>query len=218
MSSVAGSATVPAASQTDEWLRNARLTRLLSGLSLVWLGVEGTVAIIAGVMAGSVALLAFGLDSVIEGVASLVIIWRFSGSRLFSERAELRAQRLVALQFFVLVPLIGYAAVEKLVTGGEVETSALGIGLTIATLAICQPLGAAKRRLGAKLDSRATVGEGTQNLLCGYLALAVLGGLLANAFFGLWWLDPIVALLIAGVALREGREAWRGEDVCCASC
>jgi len=218
MSSVAGSATVPAASQTDEWLRNARLTRLLSGLSLVWLGVEGTVAIIAGVMAGSVALLAFGLDSVIEGVASLVIIWRFSGSRLFSERAELRAQRLVALQFFVLVPLIGYAAVEKLVTGGEVETSALGIGLTIATLAICQPLGAAKRRLGAKLDSQATVGEGTQNLLCGYLAFAVLGGLLANAFFGLWWLDPIVALLIAGVALREGREAWRGEDVCCASC
>jgi len=216
MNSVAGSAALPL--QSDEWLRNARLTRLLSWLSLFWLGIEGTVAMIAGLSAGSVALVAFGLDSAIEGVASLVVIWRFSGSRLFSEQAELRAQRLVALQFFVLVPFITFEAVEKLATGGEVETSLLGIGLTIATLAICQPLGAAKRRLGVRLDSRATVGEGTQNLLCGYLALAVLGGLLANAFFGLWWLDPIVALLIAGVALREGREAWRGEACGCASC
>ena len=102
--------------------------------------------------------------------------------------------------------------------GADIDTSYLGIGLTIATLAICQPLGYAKRRLGAKLNSRATVGEGTQNLLCGYMALAVLGGLLANALFGLWWLDPIVALFIAAVALREGRAALRGDDVCCASC
>lgn len=201
-----------------EWLRNARLTRLLSWLSLFWLGIEGTVAIIAGVMAGSVALVAFGLDSAIEGVASIVIIWRFSGSRLFSQQAELRAQQLVAIQFFLLVPFIGYEAIEKLITAGAVESSPLGIGLTIATLAICQPLGLAKRRLGGKLDSRATVGEGTQNLLCGYMALAVLGGLLANTLFGLWWLDPIVALMIAGVALREGRAAWRGDACDCASC
>jgi divalent metal cation (Fe/Co/Zn/Cd) transporter len=217
MSSLAGSTAVPLP-QSDEWLRNARLTRLLSWLSLFWLGIEGAIAIIAGLSAGSVALLAFGLDSAVEGVASVVIIWRFSASRLFSERAELRAQRLVAIQFFILVPFITFEGVEKLLTGGEVETSLLGIGLTIATLAICQPLGAAKRRLGAKLNSRATVGEGTQNLLCGYLALAVLGGLLANAFLGLWWLDPIVALFIAAVALREGREAWRGEACGCASC
>ena len=199
-----------------EWLRLARRTRMLSWLSLAWLTIEGTVAIIAGVMAGSIALVAFGLDSAIEGVASIVIVWRFSGSRLFSDRAERRAQILVAVQFFILAPFITYEAINKLIEGGVVETSWLGIGLTLATLAICQPLGYAKRRLGARLNSRATVGEGTQNLLCGYLAVAVLIGLLATALFGLWWLDPLVALGIAGVALQEGRRALRGES--CAEC
>jgi divalent metal cation (Fe/Co/Zn/Cd) transporter len=201
-----------------EHRRLARQTKLLSWLSLVWLTIEGTVAIVAGVMAGSVALIAFGLDSAVEGVASVVIIWRFSGWRMFSERAEARALRLVAWQFFILVLFITFEAIEKLTTGGEIETSYLGIGLTLATLVICQPLGYAKRRLGARLDSRATVGEGTQNLLCGYMAIAVLVGLLANALFGIWWLDPLVALLIAGVALQEGRKAWRGEtcaEGCC---
>jgi divalent metal cation (Fe/Co/Zn/Cd) transporter len=203
--------------RSDDWVRAARLTRLLSWLSLVWLGIEGAVAIAAGVMAGSIALIAFGLDSAIEGVASVVIIWRFTGSRLFSERAERRAQVLVAAQFFILAPFITYEGVEKLMTGGDIETSWLGIGLTIATLAICQPLGLAKRRLGAKLGSPATVGEGTQNLLCGYLAVAVLVGLLANALFGVWWLDPVVALGIAGVAVQEGRKALRGETCGCVS-
>jgi divalent metal cation (Fe/Co/Zn/Cd) transporter len=208
----------PALPRSDEWLRAARLTKLLSWLSLFWLGIEGVVAIVAGVMAGSVALIAFGLDSAVEGVASVVIIWRFSGSRLFSERAERRAQFLVAIQFFVLVPFIAFEGIEKLATGGEIETSWLGIGLTIATLAICQPLGLAKRRLGAKLGSSATVGEGTQNLLCAYLAIAVLVGLLANTLFGIWWLDPIVALGIAAVAFQEGRKALRGDNCGCATC
>jgi divalent metal cation (Fe/Co/Zn/Cd) transporter len=218
VSAVSDSPAVPLAPRTADWLRAARLTRLLSWLSLFWLGVEGTVAIVAGIMSNSIALVAFGLDSAVEGVASIVIIWRFSGARLFSERAERRAQLLVAVQFFILVPFIAFEAVEKLVTGAEIETSVLGIGLTTATLAICQPLGYAKRRLGAKLNSNATVGEGTQNLLCGYMAVAVLGGLLANALFGIWWLDPIVALFIAAVALREGRAALRGDscaDACC---
>jgi divalent metal cation (Fe/Co/Zn/Cd) transporter len=212
----------PAAAATfphgDEWLRRARLTRLLSWLSLFWLGIEGAVAIVAGVMAGSVALIAFGLDSAIEGIASVVIIWRFSGPRLFSERAERRAQVLVAAQFFILAPFITYEGVEKLLSGGDIETSWIGIGLTIATLAICQPLGLAKRRLGAKLGSSATVGEGMQNLLCGYLAIAVLVGLLANALFGVWWLDPVVALGIAAVAVQEGRKALRGDGCGCAAC
>ena len=214
----ASSAAVAAVARSEEWLRAARLTRLLSWLSLVWLGIEGALAIVAGVMAGSVALVAFGLDSAIEGVASVVIIWRFSGSRLLSERAERRAQVLVAAQFFILAPFITYEGVEKLLTAGDIETSWLGIGLTIATLAICQPLGLAKRRLGTKLGSSATVGEGTQNLLCGYLAIAVLAGLLANALFGVWWLDPVVALGIAAVAVQEGRKALRGEGCGCASC
>jgi divalent metal cation (Fe/Co/Zn/Cd) transporter len=207
-----------ASPRSDGWLRLARRTRLLSWLSLVWLGIEGAVAIIAGVTAGSVALIAFGLDSAIEGVASVVIIWRFTGSRMFSEKAERRAQTLVAIQFFILVPFITFEAVEEVVTGAHAETSYLGIGLTIATLAICQPLGLAKRRLGAKLGSTATVGEGTQNLLCGYLAIAVLAGLVLNALFGIWWLDPLVALGIAGVALQEGRKALRGEGCACATC
>jgi divalent metal cation (Fe/Co/Zn/Cd) transporter len=151
----------PALWRSEDWLRTARLTRLLSWLGLVWLGIEGAVAIGAGLIAGSIALIAFGPDSAIEGVASVVIIWRFSGSRLFSEQAERRAQVLVAAQFFILAQFITYERVEKLVSGGDIDTSWLGIGLTIATLAICQPLGLAKRRLGAKLGSSATVGEGT---------------------------------------------------------
>jgi divalent metal cation (Fe/Co/Zn/Cd) transporter len=203
---------------SDEWLSLARRTRMLSWLSLAWLTIEGTVAIVAGVMAGSVALVAFGLDSAIEGVASVVIVWRFTGWRLLAERAEQRAQRLVAIQFFILAPFITYEALDKLVVGGNVETSWFGIGLTLATLAICQPLGLAKRRLGARLGSSATVGEGLQNLLCAYLAIAVLIGLLANAAFGIWWLDPLVALGIAAVAVREGQKAWRGEGCSCTSC
>jgi divalent metal cation (Fe/Co/Zn/Cd) transporter len=210
---------LPAVTTPDkEWLRLARRTRLLSWLSLAWLGIEGTVAIFAGVMAGSIALVAFGLDSAIEGVASVVIIWRFSGSRMFSERAERRAQVIVAVQFFILAPFITYEALDHLLSGAAAETSWLGIGLTVTTLGICQPLGYAKRRLGEKLGSAATVGEGTQNLLCGYLAVAVLGGLLANTLFGLWWFDPVVALVIAAVAVREGRKSLRGESCSCASC
>jgi divalent metal cation (Fe/Co/Zn/Cd) transporter len=206
----------PLAPRSDQWLRLANRAKLLSWLSLAWLTVEGSVAIVAGVMAGSVALIAFGLDSAIEGVASIVIVWRFSGWRLLSERAERRAQRLVAAQFFVLAPFITYEGLDKLIGGGNVETSWLGIGLTIATLAICQPLGLAKRRIGVKLGSGATVGEGLQNLLCAYLAIAVLVGLLANALFGIWWLDPIIALGIAAVAARGGQKAWRGKGCSCA--
>jgi divalent metal cation (Fe/Co/Zn/Cd) transporter len=208
----------PAVVRSDEWLRLASRAKQLSWLSLAWLTVEGSVAILAGVTAGSVALVAFGLDSAIEGVASIVIVWRFSGWRLLSERAEQRALRLVAIQFFILAPFIIYEGLEKLIVSGDVETSWLGIGLTIATLAICQPLGLAKRRIGAKLGSGATVGEGVQNLLCGYLAIAVLVGLLANTLFGIWWLDPLVALGIAVVAVREGQKAWRGEACDCATC
>lgn len=206
------------AGPSAEWLRLARRTRTLSWLSLAWLGIEGTVAIVAGVTANSIALVAFGLDSAIEGVASLVIIWRFTGSRMLSERAERRAQVLVAAQFFILAPFVAYVALTHLLSGSGPETTWLGVGLTIATLGICQPLGYAKRRLGERLDSSATVGEGTQNLLCGYLAVGVLAGLLANTLFGVWWLDPAVALAIAAVAVWEGRKAMRGESCSCAAC
>ena len=190
---------------------------MLSLLSLVWMGLEGAIAITAGVLAGSIALISFGLDSAIEGFASLVIVWRFTGWRLLSHAAEERAQKLVAIQFFLLAPYVAFEAVHKLVTGEQPQTSWLGIAL-VTSSAIGMPfLGVAKRRLADKLSSVATRGEGTQNLLCAYLAAAVLVGLLGNALLGLWWLDPAAALAVAGVAVKEGRESWRGEG-CCASC
>ena len=207
----------PRVAPDEEWLRAARRARLLSWLSLAWMGAEGAIAVIAGVFAGSIALLSFGLDSAIEGVASLVIVWRFTGWRTLSHEAEERAQKLVAVQFFLLAPYVAFEAIDKLVTGEQAETSWLGIAL-VTSSAIGMPfLGIAKRRLAAELGSVATRGEGTQNLLCAYLAAAVLVGLLGNALFGLWWLDPAAALVVAGVAVKEGRASWRGEG-CCDAC
>lgn len=190
---------------------------MLSWLSLAWMGAEGTIALTAGIMAGSIALVSFGLDSVIEGLASLVIVWRFTGWRLLSQAAEERAQKLVAVQFFILAPYVAFEAVHKLVTSEEPRTSWLGIALVTSSAIGMPALGIAKRRLADKLGSVATRGEGTQNLLCAYLAVAVLVGLLGNAAFGLWWLDPVAALVVAAVAVREGIESWRGEG-CCATC
>jgi divalent metal cation (Fe/Co/Zn/Cd) transporter len=134
------------------------------------MGAEGAIAITAGVLAGSIALLSFGLDSAIEGFSSLVIVWRFTGSRLLSHAAETRAQRLVAVQFFLLAPYVAFESIHKLVVAEEPGTSWLGIAL-VTSSAIGMPfLGIAKRRLAEQLGSVATRGEGTQNLLCAYLA------------------------------------------------
>lgn len=196
----------------EGWHRAARRARLLSWLSLIYMAAEGALAVIAAIIAGSVALLGFGLDSVIEGLASVIIVWRFTGSRTLSETAETRAQKAVAVTFFLLAPYITYDAITTLIGRDHAETSWLGIGLSIASLIVMPLLGIAKRRLGARLDSDATTGEGNQNLLCAYLAAAVLAGLLANTLLGWWWLDPVVALGIAALAVWEGIEAWRGED------
>ena len=204
--------------RSPEWLQAAKRARQLSWLSLAWMSTEGLLGVAAGVMAGSIALTAFGIQSFIEGLASLVIIWLFTGTRLGSNRAEGRAQKFVAIQFFLLVPFVTYEAISKLVTGEHADTSWLGIGLVTTSLIGMPLLGIAKRRLADKLGSVATRGEGTQNLLCAYLAGAVLLGLLGNTLFGWWWLDPIAALVIAAVSMREGRESWRGESCSCASC
>ena len=206
----------PAAVTRDPgWQRAARRARLLSWLSLAYMAAEGAIAITAAVIAGSVALLGFGLDSAIEGLASVIIVWRFTGTRTLSETAEARAQKAVAVTFFLLAPYIAYDAAVALITRSHAETSWLGIGLSIASLILMPALGVAKRRLGTRLGSGATAGEGTQNLLCAYLAAAVLAGLLANTVLGWWWLDPVVALGIAGLAVREGIEAWHGEECIC---
>jgi divalent metal cation (Fe/Co/Zn/Cd) transporter len=180
------------------------------------MGLEGGIAIAAGILAGSVALIGFGIDSGIEGLASVVIIWRFTGARMHSAAAEERAQKLVAIQFFLLAPYVGYEAISHLAAGDHPEVSVLGMVLTTSSLIGMPLLGRAKQKVALQLDSQATHGEGTQNLLCAYLAAAVLVGLLGNALFGAWWLDPVAALFIAAVAVREGLETWRGEG-CCAS-
>lgn len=200
--------------RTEGWQRAAARARLLAWLSLAYMAMEGSVAIVAAVLAGSVALLGFGLDSVIEGLSSVIVVWRFTGARTLSETAEANAQKAVAVTFFLLAPYIGYEASIALVAGDRAATSWLGIGLSIASVIVMPILGVAKQRLGVRLRSGATVGEGLQNLMCAYLAAAVLAGLLANTLLGWWWLDPVVGLGIAALAVWEGIKAWRGEDCC----
>jgi divalent metal cation (Fe/Co/Zn/Cd) transporter len=195
-----------------------RRARLLAGLGLAWHLVEATVALIAGIAAGSIALVGFGADSVVEGAAGVVVLWRFSSSRAGSEGAERRAQRLIGASFFAIAVYVSVEAVRTLLGGDHPETSWVGIGLAVVTLATMPPLAAAKARVGETLDSAATRSEGRQNLLCAYLSAALLVGLVANAALGWWWADPIAALVIAVAAVDEGRDAWRGEgcgDGCC---
>ena len=206
----------PAPSQ-EERQRLARRVRVLSWASLGYMALEGGIAILAGILAGSVALIGFGIDSAIEGFASGIIVWRWASHRVNDENAERRAQKLVALQFFVLAPYVGYESITALIERERPDVSWLGIALSASSVVVMPYLGIAKQRLADQLGSAATKGEGRQNMLCAYLAAALLVGLLGNAAFGAWWLDPIVGLLIAAVAVKEGLEAWRGEGCACVS-
>jgi divalent metal cation (Fe/Co/Zn/Cd) transporter len=195
-----------------------RRARFLARLGLAWHAIEAAVAIGAGIAASSIALVGFGADSLVESLAGLVLLWRFRDRRSHSELAERRAQRLIGLSFLVIAAYVGVEAIRSLIGGHEPSVSYLGIGLAAVTLATMPPLAAAKSRVAHQLGSPATRSEGRQNLLCAYLSAALLVGLGANAAFGWWWADPVTALLIAAVAVNEGREAWRGEgcaDDCC---
>jgi len=194
-----------------------RRARWLARLGLGWHAVEATIAVTAGLTAGSVALIGFGADSLIESAAGLVLLWRFADRRATSERAERLAQRLIGVSFYLLAGYVAVEAVHTLAGGKHPDVSWVGIGLATVTLVTMPLLAAAKARVGERLGSSATKSEGRQNLVCAYLSAALLVGLGANAVAGWWWADPLTALLIAGVAVHEGREAWRG-DACCASC
>ncbi len=196
------------------WHRAARLARQLSWVSLVWMTAEGVLGLVAGLRAGSVSLVGWALGSVIEGLAASIVIWRFTGTRTLSETAEGHARRAVAVSFFLLAPYIAVTAVRDLLTGYASETTVLGIAVTAISVVGMPALGIAKRRLGAMLGSGATAGEGGQNLLCAAQAGAVLLGLAATATLGWTWVDPVIALLLAAWAVREGRGAWHGEDCC----
>ncbi len=195
-----------------------RRARLLAWGGNAWHLVEFAIAVGAGVAAGSIALIGFGLDSLVEVVAGTVIVWLFTGRRVGDgERAERRAQQLIAISFFVLAVYIAFEAGRDLIGGDHPQASWIGIGLAAFTAPTMPLLARAKRRVGEQLGSSATVSESAQNLLCAYLSVALLIGLGTNAVFGWWWADPLAALAIAGVALREGRASWRGDACgCCA--
>jgi divalent metal cation (Fe/Co/Zn/Cd) transporter len=210
-----GCAALPAAIRDEGWLRAARYARWLAWVSLAWMMAEGVVGLIAGLSAGSVALAGWALGSAVEALASVIVIWRFTGSRTLSETAERRAQRAVAVSFWLLVPYIAVAAIRDLAGHHAASPSVAGIVLTALSVVIMPVLGTAKRRLGERLDSGTTAGEGTQNLMCAAQAAAVLAGLvIVAAWPGGWPVDPVIALGIAAWSAREGVQAWRGADCC----
>ena len=199
-------------SSSGERARLVRRAKILAWLGVGWQGIEAAVAVGAGLAAGSIALIGFGADSLIESVAGVILLWRFAASRVSSESAERRAQKLIALSFYVIAAYVGFEALRTLLAGDRPEASWVGIGLSVVTLLTMPLLAIAKARIGEKLGSSATKSEGQQNMLCAYLSAALLLGLGANALFGLWWADPVTVLLIAVVAVKEGRESWRGES------
>jgi divalent metal cation (Fe/Co/Zn/Cd) transporter len=206
----------PAAPPRDHgWLHAARRARQLSWASLAWMSVEGVVGLLAGFEANSLSLLIWAASSFVEGLASLTIIWRFTGSRTRSATSERTAQRWVAGSFLLLVPYFLYESVARLLHGTGVHFSGLGAAVTVSAIVLMPLLGWAKLRLARQLDSDATAGEGVQNLLCAAQAAVALVAL-AGAGAGLSFLDPIAALLISGIAIRECVGLWRGEgDDCC---
>ncbi|MET8865023.1 hypothetical protein ABZW11_18960 [Nonomuraea sp. NPDC004580] len=201
----------PAASA--DWLRAARAARTLSLVTLAWLGVESALGLAAGLAAHSVALIGWGLAALVEAAASLIVVWRFTGTRTLSPHAERTARRAVAVSFWLLAPYLILHVAHDLDAGHRATPSVLGIVVTAVSLVSMPALGLAKRRLGARLASAATSGEGTQNLMCAAMAAGVLAGLYLNTL-GWWWVDPAVAVLLAAVAVREGRRAWIGHTCC----
>jgi divalent metal cation (Fe/Co/Zn/Cd) transporter len=200
-----------------ERLKLQRRARLLAWSGIAWHFIEFAIAVGAGIAAGSIALIGFGADSLIESFAGFTVVWLFTGRRLHSGTAERRAQQVIALSFYVLAAYVGVEAIRTLANGDHPGTSWVGIGLAAFTAPTMPLLALAKRRVGMRLSSSATVKEGAQNMLCAYLSVALLAGLLLNAAAGWWWADPGAALFIAVVALKEGRESWRGEG-CCDAC
>ena len=192
--------------------RLGRRARLLAATSVTYNVIEAIVAISAGLAAGSVALVGFGLDSAVEVSSGLIILWQFS--HRMPESREQRALRLLALSFFALAAYVGFESIRTLFTGSDPDHSSVGIGLALASLVIMPFISWAQRLTGKQLGSNAVVADGTQTLLCTYLSAILLAGLLLNSTLGWGWADPIAGLVIAGVAAREGLEAWRGEGCC----
>jgi divalent metal cation (Fe/Co/Zn/Cd) transporter len=200
----------------DERARLERRARVLAYTGNAWHLVEFGVAVAAGVAAGSIALVGFGFDSLIELLAGSVVVWLFSGGRRTSPTAERRAQVAIGVSFFVLAAYVGVESLRTLVGSTHPEPSWPGVALALVTAPTMPLLARAKRRVGRSLDSAAAVSEAGQTMLCAYLSVALLVGLSANALAGWWWTDPLAALVIAGFAVREGTAICRaGAGHCC---
>jgi divalent metal cation (Fe/Co/Zn/Cd) transporter len=200
------------APSSEEAARLGRRAQLLAGASVAYNGIEAVVAIAAGLVAGSVALVGFGLDSVVEVSSGLIVLWQFR--HRMPEARERQALRLMAYSFFVLAAYVTFESVRALVDGSDPDPSSVGIGLAIMSLIVMPFLSWAQRRTGRDLGSNAVVADATQTLLCTYLSAVLLLGLVLNATLGWSWADPLAGLVIAAVAVREGREAWKGENCC----
>lgn len=192
--------------------RFARRAKLLAGASVSYNLIEGIIAIGAGMAAGSVALIGFGLDSFVEVSSGLIILWQFS--HRLPETRERQALRLIAFSFFALAAYVTVESARALFFGAEADPSTVGIGLAIASLIIMPGISIMQRRTGRALGSNAVYADGTQTLLCTYLSAVLLGGLVLNATLGWAWADPVAGMIIAAVAVREGIEAWKGEGCC----
>jgi divalent metal cation (Fe/Co/Zn/Cd) transporter len=205
---------VNALAETARLQSERRATRL-AWAGNGWHAVEFAIALAAGLAAGSVALVGFGFDSLIEALSAGVIVWLFSGGRGASEAAEQRARQLIGVSYFALAAYVGAESVRDLAGGHHPGVSWVGVGLAAFTAPTMPLLARAKRRVGRELGSIAVVSEAGQNQLCAYLSVALLLGLLANALAGWWWADPAAALVIAALAVREGVGSLRGDDCDC---
>lgn len=213
-SCVGGSVAAPATPSSGQ-LALRRHARRLAWAGNAWHLIELAVALAAGVAAGSVALIGFGADSAIEILSGTVVVWLFSSGRAADEPQERRARMLIAGSYMLLCAYILAASTHDLIAGQHPRSSWLGVALA-ALAAVGMPLLArAKRSLGARLGSAAAISESKQNMICAYLAIALLAGLLANALAGWWWADPVAALVIALLAAHEANEAWHGRECAC---
>jgi len=190
-----------------------RRAQLLAAASVFYNVIEAVIAITAGLVAGSIALVGFGLDSIVEVSSGLIILWQFRHP--LPESRERRALRLMALSFFALAAYVTVESMRALAGGHEPDPSAVGMGLAAASLVIMPFLSWAQRRTGRSLGSNAVVADSAQTLLCTYLSAVLLLGLVLNATLGWSWADPIAGLAIAAVAVREGLQAWRGQGCAC---
>ena len=195
----------------------ARRIRLLVAATITYNVIEAIVAITAGMIASSTALIGFGLDSVIEVSSAAAVAWQFSTrEHAVREAREKRTLRIIAVSFFALAAYVSIDAARALAGSGEAERSVPGIVIAALSLAAMPFLSASQRKAGRELGSASAVADSKQTLLCTYLSAVLLVGLILNATLGWSWADPIAALVIAAIAVKEGRDAWQGKGCCAA--